>query len=392
MNLGFYYHVPCRVEGGRITTAGPLGCFLEVLARRVEKLILFAHEADKQDTVIDYSLGGNNIVFVSLGPKPHAVRRSFLGRSLLSSISAKVSECDMMLVRGPTHLMHAWGAVCRKIEVRLVPLLVGDYRAANANLDMVFPKGQLVRFLNWIVDFQERRLFRNQKVIVNSFELYQKYQKIASVVYEINTTTLSKHSFYSRFDTCSGDAVNLLYSGRFDWQKGLQELMDAFVYLVTKKNQNLILNFVGWQDSGGESIEENLRTQAKQLGLSNRVQFHGKKRVGFELDAMYRQSDIFIIPSYAEGFPRAIWEAMANSCPVIASRVGGIPRNLLTEEHALLVNPRDAEAIADAILTLVDNSRLRKKVIKNGYELARTKTLEIQVGKLSHILGTFDSA
>ncbi len=386
MRLGFYYHIPIRTSGPKLFTAGALGCFLDRLAQEVDELILFLHEAEAGDPHMDYHLTSKNITYVSLGLKPHAVWRTFFGDRLLRFSRDTLAECDMMLVRGPTHLFQSWGKACRMCNVKMTPLLVGDYRAGNANLCFTFPKQQIVKLINWWVDRKEKRLLKGATILVNSQTLEEKYRFIAREIYQVRTTTLREDSFFDRSDTCQGEYINLLYTGRFDWQKGLQELMDSFVYLAKKDNHKVILNLVGWQDDRGPSIQKELTRQAKKEGLTDRVIFHGKKKIGPDLNRMYQMADIYIIPSYAEGFPRTIWEAMANSCPVIATKVGGIPALLENREHALLVRPKNSAGLLCAARELINNQTLRQRLISKGMALALANTLEAQSKRLSATL------
>lgn len=140
------------------------------------------------------------------------------------------------------------------------------------------------------------------------------------------------------------------------------------------------------KDAPHRPVESILKAQAVEWGLHSHVFFHGKKSVGEALNAMYRQADIYVIPSYQEGFPRTIWEAMANSCPVIATRVGSIPHYLEHEHHALLIEPKDVGGIVEAVKRLLSDEVLRQKLISNGYALAQTNTLEIQTKRLVQIL------
>jgi glycosyltransferase involved in cell wall biosynthesis len=344
------------------------------------------HEAASDDADMDYMLKAKNIQYISLGRKPHAVLRTFFGNGLISPVKQALRECDILLVRAPTHLFGAWARLCARVGTRLVPLLVGDYAAGNLNLPFSFPKKQIVQGLNWYVNREEKNYLQAKEVVVNSHALAVKYKPIAAAVHEIRTTTLSRKSFHEREDTCQGDVINILYTGRFDWQKGLQELVEAFVDLVKKKDINARLHFAGWQDSRGPSIEENIMQQAGNHNISNRIVFHGKKRVGPELDAIYRMADIYVLPSYAEGFPRAIWEAMANSLPVIATQVGSIPDFLQSGKHALLVPPRDVDTLAAAILQITTDMALRQGLIVAARGLAKENTLEIQAQKLVTVL------
>jgi glycosyltransferase involved in cell wall biosynthesis len=264
-------------------------------------------------------------------------------------------------------------------------LLVGDYAACNANIEFTFPKKQVLKALNRFVNWQERRHLRGKQVLVNSVALAEKYQPIAEVVHQVRTTTLSEDSFFEREDTCGNDAINILYTGRFDWQKGLQELFDAFV-LIVKGGRSARLHLVGWQDGNGSSIEESLKRQGVERGVSDCLIFHGRKKVGAELDEMYRMADIYVIPSYAEGFPRTIWEAMANSLPVIATKVGSIPEFLVNKTHALLIASQDVESLKSAILCLANEPSLRKRLISGGSQLAMKNTLKSQSEKMVELL------
>jgi glycosyltransferase involved in cell wall biosynthesis len=97
---------------------------------------------------------------------------------------------------------------------------------------------------------------------------------------------------------------------------------------------------------------------------------------------MYRMADIYILPSYYEGFPRTLWEAMANSVPVICTSVGSIPLELDNYIDALIIEPRNINEIKISIENLLVDSVLRKTLIKNGIIKASQNTLEIQSKKL----------
>jgi glycosyltransferase involved in cell wall biosynthesis len=176
-----------------------------------------------------------------------------------------------------------------------------------------------------------------------------------------------------------------LYSGVLSPAKGLFELLDALKILVDQ-SMDVHLHLVGWEDDAKKPVEMALREKAKKLRVENRLTIHGKKSVGPELNAMYRMADIFVLPSHAEGFPRVIWEAMANSLPVVASTVGGIPGMLEHQKHAVLIRPKDSSEIAQAVKRVNNDSALRKTLIKGGFELAKGNTLSKQTKNLIDIL------
>ncbi len=76
----------------------------------------------------------------------------------------------------------------------------------------------------------------------------------------------------------------------------------------------------------------------------------------------YQAADIFVHAARVDNFPCTVLEAMSSGLPVVASAVGGIPEQIVSEKTGLLVPPGDATALAHAIATLVDNAELRKEM------------------------------
>jgi glycosyltransferase involved in cell wall biosynthesis len=151
-----------------------------------------------------------------------------------------------------------------------------------------------------------------------------------------------------------------------------------------------VLNIVGWeQDNVARPVENKMIALAKNLGIEKQLIFHGRKTVGPELNKMYQQADVYVIPSYHEGFPRTIWEAMANSLPVIATKVGGIPAYLTHEKNAILIEPKSIQEIVLGIKKVIENKPLRKNLIENAIELAKENTLEVQTKKMIDIINEY---
>ncbi|HYA33196.1 MAG TPA: glycosyltransferase family 1 protein [Candidatus Bathyarchaeia archaeon] len=85
--------------------------------------------------------------------------------------------------------------------------------------------------------------------------------------------------------------------------------------------------------------------------------------------ALYEQADVFVYPSLYEGFGLPVLEAMACGCPVIASNVSSLPE--VVGEAALLVDPYDVEAMANAMLTVLEDDELKKEMSRKGVAQAR---------------------
>jgi glycosyltransferase involved in cell wall biosynthesis len=265
-------------------------------------------------------------------------------------------------------------------QLPTVLLLVGDYLAGVDDLPQPRWRKELIRLWSvWNRRGQDRAA-RRSLTFVNSRRLYTKYQPIAVRLVETRTTTLSQEDFYEREDTCLSPPYHLLYTGRMDRLKGILVLVEALAILAAQ-GENLVLDLVGWPEKG-DPVLEDLANLARLRGVGERVIYHGFRPVGPELFQFYRQADLYVLASTSsfEGFPRTIWEAMAHSLPVVATRVGSIPDYIAGA--AELVQPGDAGALANGIRNMLHDPQQRKVRIRNGLALARENTLEKQTQKM----------
>lgn len=382
MNLAFYYHIPIIKKGNALYCPGFLGVFLDSLALEVDKLTLVMHESiSKQDS--NYKLKQKNISFVSLGEKKSAWNRMLFHKSVLKDKLNSITDCDVILVRSPSPLAPYFKRYLK--QTKLAYLVVGDYQESAKLMKMLSFRDLIVKGFMMFNDHLFLNQLKKNHTIVNSRALFQKHKKNTKNLDFVKTTTLSKKDFFDREDTCLGDKINILYTGRIEWGKGLSELIYAFSE-IKKANNNLHLNIVGWEDNTKKPVENKLKKISCELNIEDCTTFHGFKNVGSELNEMYRMADIYILPSYHEGFPRTIWEAMANSLPVICTSVGSIPLELANEQDALIIKEKSVKEIKEAINKIINNPNLRKCLIKNGRTKALQNTLEVQTKKLIHLL------
>jgi teichuronic acid biosynthesis glycosyltransferase TuaC len=137
------------------------------------------------------------------------------------------------------------------------------------------------------------------------------------------------------------DAEIILYVGRLDAYKGLREMLAAARRLVSS-HPRLQLVFVG------EGLfRKELQLLASESGLLDRVRLAGAC-VSARVARWMTAADIFCLPSYSEGCPNVLVEALACGRPVVATTVGGIPE-LVTPDFGILVPPRDVPQLAGAL-------------------------------------------
>ena len=160
---------------------------------------------------------------------------------------------------------------------------------------------------------------------------------------------------YGAVPTVQGDPgqpLHLVYIGRIAREKGLYEALQG-LRLAHELGVDARLVIAG---SGVE--EPRLRRYAQALGIAARTCFVGPV-FGADKVKLLAGADVMILPSYSEGLPYALLEAMAAGIPVIATPVGAIPDVVTDGIHGLLVPPRDGKSIAESLAIMAgDRERL----------------------------------
>lgn len=390
LKLAFYYHIPLNPDANHFFVPGYLGVFIDSIANEVDALYLVMHKANTIEiSGCDYQIKSKNIIWINLGLKTPAWHRAIFHSKILKRTLGQIADCEVFLVRSPSPLAPYFHKYIK--QTKLVFLVVGDYaESATQKINKNF-RDIIINLYLKNNDYLFRKRMLHTDVIANSPVLFEKYKENNKSIHLIKTTTLSKDDFFYRKDTCLNPTIQILYTGLIDSSKGLFELVEA-VALLKQTIPNIKLNLVGWEeDEQSKPIKQALQKKADELGIGHHIIFHGKKSIGEELNTFYRMADIYVIPSYEEGFPRTIWEAMANSVPVVATTVGGIPYYLKNKIDAILIKPRSAEDIATAINTIIENPELRQSLISNGMKQAENNTLEYQSKKLLNIITNLQS-
>lgn len=385
MKLAFYYHISIYCTNNKFYVPSFLGVFLDSIAKHVLELHIIFHQAVKEEkNECNYILKGDNFIGINLGVKTSAPHRSIFHHQILGKAINKINECDILLVRSPSPLAPFFAKYFNKKNF-LFYLIVGDYIESIKRQE----KKSFRFFLSYlyviVLNYFFLKSLKRSNLIVNSDLLYLKYKGLSKSLHKIKTTTLSDSDFYAINKEFTDTNINLVFTGRIDPNKGLFELVRA-TSILEKNYKKIKLHIVGWEDDEIlNPIKSKLIAYSKKHKIKDHIVFHGRKAVGKELNEMYRMGNIYVLPSYHEGFPRTIWEAMANSLPVITTKVGGIPNQLTHKENAILINPKSYQEIVDAVEILINDNKLRKKIINNGLLIAKENTLEKSAIKLFNI-------
>lgn len=153
--------------------------------------------------------------------------------------------------------------------------------------------------------------------------------------------------------------LSVLLLAVVDWHKGIREFLAAARALVAEGLPARFL--VAGPVAGGPAMEQELHALVAEWGLDAHVEWLGPVLGSAKWECI-AGADVFALPSHNEGLPLALLEAMAMARPIVASAVGAIPEVLRDEHEALLVPPRDAEALAQALRRLLLSQPLRARL------------------------------
>jgi colanic acid/amylovoran biosynthesis glycosyltransferase len=152
---------------------------------------------------------------------------------------------------------------------------------------------------------------------------------------------------------------NLLYVGRLAANKGLPILLQSLASLKTS-HADISLTVVG---DGPDRAE--LEKMTEELGLVERVKFIGYQSQA-EVRQHLQQTDVFVLPSFAEGVPVVLMEAMAAGIPVVATQIAGVSELVEDGISGYLVPPGDPDSLAKRIELLLSDRSLRAKFGASG--------------------------
>lgn len=166
-----------------------------------------------------------------------------------------------------------------------------------------------------------------------------------------------------------------LFVGRLITEKGIYDLLEAVAQVRARTPVHLVL-------AGGGPEEKNFRKRVQALGLESHVTLAGYLDAT-ALASAYQAADLFVLPSWSEGFPTVLTEAMHAGRPVVTTRIRGAVDHLQDGVHALFVEPRAPAQLAAAMTRLLQSPELgeamsaanRKKVEEFAPEVAGRKTL-----------------
>lgn len=282
------------------------------------------------------------------------------------------------LFKAPRYdLIHVNPSFCYKCFLReAVFLFIANF----------FRKKTVVFFRGWEHPFEKqvetrwrwlfKRIYRRvdaMVVLADEFEAKLRRWGYAGSIYRETTTVDEK--LLAGFDPASRRSdpgrFNILFLSRVEKDKGVYEVVDAVEQLDDVRVRFRL---------GGDGGEKDALVEYINRKGYKYTEICGYVRGGHKMEA-YRQADVFILPSYHEGMPNSVLEAMAFGLPVITCPVGGLKDFFEDGKMGFLVPPQDAGAIKQALQKLVEDRDLCSEMSRYNAQYARKRFYSSQVAK-----------
>lgn len=173
----------------------------------------------------------------------------------------------------------------------------------------------------------------------------------------------------------------VLFLGELGARKGGYDIPDV-IDKVAKHLPDVRFILAG---AGDPQDEKKIRQSIRKRHLEKNTEFPGWVR-GSEKERFLRQADVFFLPSYNEGMPMSILDAMGYGLPIVSTRVGGIGKCVYEGENGFLLEPGNKQGFADAILAILTDPKRRKEMSEVSYRIAKENySLESHIKKIEEI-------
>ena len=378
--LGYVTPVRAYVNAGEIFMQAASGRVADSLATHFEKLLICTRVVyGPPPAPTDSPLEAPNLELIpqpfwgtTLGSLPH-----FFG--IFRAYMRTCRKSDLVFVRGMCPYIAVLYLCAFAFQRSVCHWIVGN---PVALLRTSTRRGRILDLFALLYALQDRILSRVGRwltdgvFLCNGHELAEAYRSPHTVA--TVSSAIREDEFTHRYDTCQGPTIRILFVGYIRPEKGIEYLLDVVSQLMTPQPWELYI--VGPSDF--PLYRRQLDAIVASRGIQERVFWTGYTSYGEPLFEYLRTADLLVLPSLSEGTPHVLVEARANGLPCISTAVGGVPTSVTDGYDALLVPPKNSDALARAIDLVIRDGDLRRALIRNGLVSSRAHTLERFVGEV----------
>jgi glycosyltransferase involved in cell wall biosynthesis len=375
LRLGVYSDLVYRSDASGISTDRSFVNFITALSERVDEVVIFGR-LDPQPGRSAHPVDG--VRFVALPHYPSVFSIGQLVKAIPGSyraFSAELKELDAVWLFGPAPLAVVFALVAHRHRM---PVFLGVRQDYPQYIRNRLPG----RSWAWaagvahMLDLAFQLVARKAPTVTIGTDLARRYRRGRAPVLPIALSLIRSDDILSPEEALArrwDEELRLLSVGRLDPEKNPLLLLDVIQRLHARDNR--------WRlaVAGEGPLADRFAREISARGLNGAVELLGYVASGPELWAQYRSSHAFLHVSLTEGLPQVLVEAEAAGLPIVATDVGGVGAALEHGLRGLLVPPRDAGSIVDALERLQADAKLREHLIRAGLDHAASITLDAQL-------------
>lgn len=243
------------------------------------------------------------------------------------------------------------------------------------------PFGIYIRGLDDLDDRVSKSIYNKANLIFTVSDLFT--NKINQFLGTPKAKTIRPMIPYSEADIVENrkytrkEKYKILYFGRIAEEKGMNELVEATL-ILSRKRADFTIEIYG----DGEYYKQTEKRIA-ELSLESLVALYGPEYDIVKIRAIYSEADIFILPTYHEGFPRTLYEAMIFGTPIVTTLVGGIPQLMSDKVNCRTIEVKSVDSIVNVLTSMLDDYESVTSIANNS-----TNTIKnlLTTRKKSHAL------
>ncbi len=336
---------------------------------------------------------GNMRVQVLPSPRSRALRWVMQWKMLRDSIR----KGDVVCVNIPDEAGFLAAVICRLLKKPLLVQVLGDWEKA-----VLFAgrRGLTRKIKSLLARWMTRIAVRFATLVFTQGRaLFAQCREInpSATQSDMVHSTVTQEAFFQRSAVGFHQPIRILTVCRLEPGKGLDVLVRSLRSLLGEGLK------VEWWCVGQGPSERDLQCLIESLGISKHVKFAGYVPHGPKLFSFYKKADIFVLPSFNEGIPNVILEAMAHSLPIVATDVGSIGQVITNGVEGALVPAGDSTLLAKTIHSLACNwvcahsmgraaQRKARNYTADSFSADHRRLIETAFGTIGPVLDSHDSS
>jgi len=276
-----------------------------------------------------------------------------------------IGKADVVCVNIPEESGFLAAVICKLKKKPLLVQVLGDWRVAV----LFAGRPGIIRTIkSWFGEWMTRVTVRAAKLVFTQGQtLFDKCASLnpAATRSAIVHSTVTEETFFECNRAGFHEPFRILTVCRLEPGKGLEVLARSLQNLLSGGLQ------LEWWCVGQGPSERALKLLTGTLNISESVRFIGYVHHGPDLFQLYRQADLFVHPSFHEGIPNAILEAMANCMPIVATNVGSLSSVITDGIEGVLIPAGEPQLLADAISRMAKDYVSARVMGQTAYRRAR---------------------